>query len=67
MTPEDVAGRVDHLRTLGEYDDEAHMKEDALHDDVLRHIAAHSIDPRSVALATEALKSTELHFHRWYG
>ncbi len=72
MTVEEIKKRV---ADMGEkrasdghihYDNTAaHEKEDKLYLDLLKHFA-HNAPPEYAELATEALKTQELDFDRWY-
>ena len=66
MTVAEVRERVDAVRKdANDADDEsAHGREDELHRDVLRHIAA-TAPPEQAELAAAALGTTTIKFARW--
>jgi hypothetical protein len=64
LTVEMVRARIERLKVVARDSEAAHEEEDAIHDDVLRAIAAGADD--AVALATEALKTLDIDFSRWY-
>jgi hypothetical protein len=65
MTVDEIRARVARLAEVGDVDDEGHVAEDELHQDVLRAIAAGA--PNAAELAAEALRSLDLdNFPRWY-
>ncbi len=63
-TREDVVRRVAKIVGMAGDDEAAHGEEDALHEDVLKAIAAGALNPAE--LAAEALKTLEIEFSRWY-
>lgn len=65
MTIEDVEKRIEEIKTkVAEHDDEgAHSSEDALHEEVLRAIAAGATNAQD--LAAMALTTLQLDFCRW--
>lgn len=64
MTLTEVRRRVAEIRKVSTDSEVAHGKEDALYEDVLRHIAKHA-EPDIAALAEEALKVAAMKFRRW--
>lgn len=64
VTAEWIRGEVRDLAKLGTDDEAAHSGEDELRDTVLRAIAAGANDPQE--LAREVIKTSDLHFSRWY-
>ena len=64
MTREEVSQRVDRIAALVNDDESQHCEEDKLWQDVLTAIAAGADD--AAGLATEALRSNDLAFSRWY-
>ena len=67
MTVEEVRRRVEEIRTIRERDDDdeaCHGREDALHQDVLRAIAAGTCALPAVC-AEVALSTKDIPFARW--
>ena len=63
LTVEDVEKRVAQIASVAIDDEVAHINEDHLWEEVLRHIAKGSVFSRE--LATAALKTKEIYFARW--
>ncbi len=65
MEVEDVKQKVAEIQALAVRDEEeAHVAESELYQEVLRAIAAGA--PNAQALAEEALKATLIDFSRWF-
>lgn len=64
MTPEGLDRAVAHVRAIADDDEAAHIAEDKLYTEVLRHIAANALEPWS-RIATQALKTKDIQFERW--
>lgn len=63
LTVKEVIRRVEEIRAIAVDDEVAHGREDDLHQDVLRAIAAGASNP--VGLASCALETTHIEFSRW--
>ena len=68
MTTDDVKKRVNYVRSASDHPETAHLREDQLHQDVLRKIATDpSISSATMAeLAAEALKTLSIVYGRVY-
>ena len=64
MTPDEVHAKVQHIATLANDAEAAHGAEDDLWQDVLTAIKDGA--PEAADLASEALKTREIDFPRWY-
>jgi hypothetical protein len=64
MTIDDVKLQVQHIQEAKHDDESAHGMEDSLWEDVLKSIAHGAKNARE--LATEALKTKNIKFSRWY-
>lgn len=67
MDLKQIQARVEEIRQVMEKDNDdeyAHSCEDALHQDVLQHIADKAPEPWA-SLAREALKTDQIKFERW--
>lgn len=65
MTIDEVKYRVDQIEKVASDFEDAHSKEDNLHQDVLRHLADHASAPEDRDLARAALESTAIEFGRY--
>lgn len=66
MTVDEVRQRVAGVEEALPDNEEAHIREDALFEDVLKRIAAGEDDAKTMAsLADAALEATRLRFQRW--
>jgi hypothetical protein len=64
LTLDEVTDEVERIREIADDDEVAHNKEDALHQKVLKAIAAaECADPAACAAA--ALRTLEIEFSRW--
>jgi hypothetical protein len=64
ITIDSIRHRVVEISEIASDDEHAHSLEDDLWNDVLQAIADGA--PDSADLATEALKTNQVKFHRWY-
>ena len=66
LTLEDVEERLKQIKEKGIHDDEeAHIAEDVLHQEVLQHISEKFPEQEWGKLAALALTSLDLEFARW--
>jgi len=65
LTPQGVALEVERIRKLVDDPEEAHDREDALYEAVLKRIAVVSTDLFARQMAKEALKTKAIDFPRW--